>query len=51
MTDLNASETLAQALHHLPLIAILRGLTPAEAPATGQALVGSGFAIIEVPLN
>jgi 2-dehydro-3-deoxyphosphogalactonate aldolase len=35
----------------LPLIAILRGLTPAEAPAIGQALVDSGFAIIEVPLN
>jgi 2-dehydro-3-deoxyphosphogalactonate aldolase len=35
----------------LPLIAILRGLTPAEAPAIGQALVDKGFAIIEVPLN
>ena len=35
----------------LPLIAILRGLTPAEAPAIGQALVASGFAMIEVPLN
>jgi 2-dehydro-3-deoxyphosphogalactonate aldolase len=35
----------------LPLIAILRGLTPAEAPAIGEALVSSGFAIIEVPLN
>ena len=35
----------------LPLIAILRGITPAEAPAIGQALVSSGFAIIEVPLN
>ncbi|MEK7346327.1 MAG: 2-dehydro-3-deoxy-6-phosphogalactonate aldolase [Pseudomonadota bacterium] len=34
-----------------PLIAILRGLTPAEAPAMGEALVSSGFAIIEVPLN
>lgn len=42
---------LAQALAQLPLIAILRGLTPAEAPAIGQALVSSGFAIIEVPLN
>jgi 2-dehydro-3-deoxyphosphogalactonate aldolase len=29
----------------------LRGLTPAEALAIGQALVNSGFAIIEVPLN
>jgi 2-dehydro-3-deoxyphosphogalactonate aldolase len=35
----------------LPLIAILRGLTPAEAPAIGETLVSSGFAIIEVPLN
>jgi len=35
----------------LPLIAILRGLTPAEAPAIGQALVDNGFVLIEVPLN
>jgi 2-dehydro-3-deoxyphosphogalactonate aldolase len=35
----------------LPLIAILRGLSPAEAPAIGEALVRSGFALIEVPLN
>ena len=47
----NPAQTLAQALAQLPLIAILRGLTPAEAPAIGQALVDSGFAIIEVPLN
>ena len=45
------AHTLAQALGQLPLIAILRGLTPAEAPAIGEALVTSGFAIIEVPLN
>ncbi len=44
-------QTLAQAMAQLPLIAILRGLTPAEAPAIGQALVSNGFAIIEVPLN
>ena len=43
--------TLAQAMAQLPLIAILRGLTPAEAPDIGEALVSSGFAIIEVPLN
>ena len=47
----NPAHTLAQAMAQLPLIAILRGLTPAEAPAIGQALVDSGFAIIEVPLN
>jgi 2-dehydro-3-deoxyphosphogalactonate aldolase len=47
----NPAQTLAQAMAQLPLIAILRGLTPAEAPAMGEALVSSGFAIIEVPLN
>jgi 2-dehydro-3-deoxyphosphogalactonate aldolase len=47
----NPVQTLAQAMGQLPLIAILRGLTPAEAPAIGQALVDKGFAIIEVPLN
>ena len=47
----NPASILAQAMAQLPLIAILRGLTPAEAPAMGQALVDSGFAIIEVPLN
>ena len=45
------SRALAQAMARLPLIAILRGLTPAEAPTIGQALVDSGFALIEVPLN
>jgi 2-dehydro-3-deoxyphosphogalactonate aldolase len=47
----NSAQILAHAMAQLPLIAILRGLTPAEAPAIGQVLVDSGFAIIEVPLN
>lgn len=34
-----------------PLVAILRGLTPAEAPAIGDALIEAGFTLIEVPLN
>jgi len=34
-----------------PLVAILRGLTPDEAPAIGDALVEAGFTLIEVPLN
>jgi 2-dehydro-3-deoxyphosphogalactonate aldolase len=34
-----------------PLVAILRGLTPAEAPAVGDALVEAGFTLLEVPLN
>lgn len=41
----------AAAMRELPLIAILRGLTPAEAPAVGRALVDAGFHLIEVPLN
>jgi len=44
-------EQFKRALQQLPLVAILRGLTPQEAPAIGQALVDSGFALIEVPLN
>jgi len=51
ITSQTPAETLAKAMAQLPLIAILRGLTPAEAPAVGQALLSSGFAIIEVPLN
>jgi len=35
----------------LPLVAILRGLTPQEAPAIGAALAEAGFRILEVPLN
>jgi len=34
-----------------PLVAILRGLTPDEAPAIGDALVNAGFTLLEVPLN
>lgn len=39
------------ALSFCPLIAILRGLTPHEAPAVGRALWDAGFRILEVPLN
>src|ERR1700760_3200004 len=33
------------------LIAILRGITPDEAPAVGRVLRDAGFTILEVPLN
>ena len=39
------------AMRELPLVAILRGLKPAEALAIGEALVEAGFRLIEVPLN
>jgi len=42
---------LESALSECPLVAILRGITPAECEAVGAALVASGFRIIEVPLN
>ncbi|MCW2411619.1 2-dehydro-3-deoxyphosphogalactonate aldolase [Sphingobium sp. B8D3D] len=35
----------------MPLVAILRGLTPEEAPAIGAALIEAGLRCIEVPLN
>ncbi|HEY4145988.1 2-dehydro-3-deoxy-6-phosphogalactonate aldolase [Pinirhizobacter sp.] len=35
----------------LPLVAILRGITPGEAADTGDVLVDAGFRILEVPLN
>lgn len=43
-------ELLARA-RRTPLVAILRGLVPAEAQAVGEALVESGFRTLEVPLN
>ena len=39
------------AMARLPLVAILRGLQPAEALAVGQALVNANWHLIEVPLN
>jgi 2-dehydro-3-deoxyphosphogalactonate aldolase len=34
-----------------PLVAILRGLTQADAPAIGRVLFDAGFRLLEVPLN
>lgn len=38
-------------LGRTPFTAILRGLTPEEALAVGEALVDAGMTILEVPLN
>ncbi|MFM2274684.1 MAG: hypothetical protein RL211_556 [Pseudomonadota bacterium] len=45
------ADKFAAAFAKLPLIAILRGLAPAEAPAIGAVLTGAGFGLLEVPLN
>lgn len=39
------------ALQHLPLVAILRGVQPAEVEGIADALYAEGFRVIEVPLN
>lgn len=44
-------ESFDAAFARLPLIAILRGVAPDEVEAIGEALVGAGFTLIEVPLN
>jgi 2-dehydro-3-deoxyphosphogalactonate aldolase len=38
-------------LDPLPLIAVLRGITPEEIPAISGALTAEGFRVLEVPLN
>lgn len=45
MTDLK------RAMDALPLVAILRGITPDQAVAVGDVLYEAGFRLIEVPLN
>ena len=48
---MNPSEELRRRLGECPLVAIIRGVTPADAVAIGEALFESGIRIIEVPLN
>ncbi len=43
--------SLSSYLEPLPLIAVLRGITPEEIDAVGAALAGAGFRVLEVPLN
>jgi len=43
--------TLADFLVPLPLVAVLRGITPPEVAGVADALSGAGFRILEVTLN
>ncbi len=45
------TEILRAYLDQCPLIAILRGVTPDEVEAIGEAIFGAGIRIVEVPLN
>jgi 2-dehydro-3-deoxyphosphogalactonate aldolase len=47
----SAKELLKHFLDDCPLIAIIRGVTPADAEAIGDAIYEGGIRIIEVPLN
>jgi 2-dehydro-3-deoxyphosphogalactonate aldolase len=45
------SDLLRDCLRQMPLIGILRGMTPEQAPSVLETLVAAGFRILEVPLN
>ena len=51
LESLAVSLTLDDYLKPLPLVAVLRGIAPAEIPDVGAALIENGFRILEVPLN
>ncbi|WP_138468767.1 2-dehydro-3-deoxy-6-phosphogalactonate aldolase [Poseidonocella sp. HB161398] len=51
MPDTDRSARLEAACAALPLVAILRGLTPPESVGVARALYEAGFRLIEIPLN
>lgn len=48
---MDPSDDLRRRLGECPLVAILRGVTPLEVEAIGEALLEAGIRIVEVPLN
>lgn len=48
---MNPKDRFHQYLAECPLVAIIRGVTPAEAVDIGNAILEAGIRIIEVPLN
>jgi 2-dehydro-3-deoxyphosphogalactonate aldolase len=49
--EFHMTSRFAEAMAKLPLVAILRGITPAESPDILRALIAEGFLLIEAPLN
>lgn len=48
---MDPGEELKRRLAECPLVAIIRGVTPVEAVAIGEAIFEAGIRIVEVPLN
>jgi 2-dehydro-3-deoxyphosphogalactonate aldolase len=48
---MDAKNLLQRFLGECPLVAIIRGVTPGEAEAIGEAIFDAGIRIIEVPMN
>jgi len=48
---MSAAQLLQPYLETCPLVAIIRGVTPAEVEGIGDAIYEGGIRIIEVPLN
>ncbi len=51
MSQLSVEQRFTAANAQLPLVAILRGITPDESVEIGRRLYEAGFRLIEVPLN
>src|SRR5215210_3499131 len=48
---MSANELLHRYLGECPLVAIIRGVTPDDVEAIGEAIFDGGIRVIEVPLN
>lgn len=44
-------KNIADAMNKMPIIAIIRGVTPEDVVEVGRAIIDAGISIVEVPLN